>query len=145
MSAPAEKLEHMAVTAIPAEAVVAIWEKVAPILDCVVRPELGYSLDHVLTELQLRRWQLWVLGDFDGVVITTVIGRPLGRVLQILYTAGAGMFNCAEDWLAVEHEYAAHNNCTAVEFQSTRKGWEKICAKFPKYDNGHVIYHKELG
>ena len=56
---------------VPAEHVLEVWPRVEPILKRVVKPQTGYDLNHVLTELQLRRWQLWVVGNFDAAVITS--------------------------------------------------------------------------
>ena len=143
MAATAESIATP-VRGVPPEHVVALWPRVAPILERVVLPETGYALDHVLTELQLSRWLLWIIGDFDGAVITSVQARPLERVLWVQYMVGEGMADWLDDWIAVQDEYARDMGCTAVEFQSSRKAWARIRDKYPEHESEYAIWRKRL-
>jgi hypothetical protein len=124
--------------------IVALWPQVAPILERVVSVETGYGLDHVLTELQLQKWQLWIIGEFRGVVVTAIQPRPAERVLWVQYMAGEGMADWLDDWAVVQDEYARLNECTAIEFQSSRAAWEKIGKRYPEYKTTYAIYRRTL-
>lgn len=129
---------------VPAEHVLEVWPRVEPILKRVVKPQTGYDLNHVLTELQLRRWQLWVVGNFDAAVITSIQVRPLHKVLWIQYIAGKGMDAWLDDWITVQEAYAKANGCEAVEFAG-RVGWKRIArAKANGYRPVLTTFRKEL-
>ncbi len=146
MSAQAERQdsETTPIGGVPVEYLVGIWPKVVPILERVVLPDTGYTLDSVLTELQLARWQLWVIDDFKGAVVTQILDRPAERVLWVHYMAGDDMLDWLEDWVTIQDEYAASVGCTSVEFLSPRKGWEKIQKRFPNYQQTYAVWRKRL-
>ena len=79
----AEELMDIPVGGVPSDKVMLVWDRVEPILARVVKPETGHSLDSVLSALQMAQMQLWVVGDFQGVVVTSVEQRPVQRVLFI--------------------------------------------------------------
>lgn len=129
---------------VPAEHVLEVWPRVEPILKRVVKPQTGYNLDHVLTELQLRRWQLWVVGNFLAAVVTSIQVRPLHKVLWVHFIAGRDMDKWLDDWIAVQEAYAKANGCAAIEFAG-RFGWEKIArAKKNGYRAILTTLRKEL-
>lgn len=128
---------------VPAEHVLEVWPRVEPILKRVVKPQTGYSLDNVLTELQLRRWQLWIVGNFDAAVITSIQVRPLHRVLWVQFMAGKNMEDWLDDWIAVQEAYAKANACKAIEFAG-RLGWAKVQKKHSSYRPILTTYRKEL-
>ena len=123
--------------------VVKSWPRVEPILKRVVTPQTGYTLDHVLTELQLKQAQLWVIGDYQAVVITKIVVRPLHSVLWVHFIAGSKMHEWLEDWITVQEEFAQYHNCAAVEF-SGRGGWRKIGEKHPTYKPVLTTFRKDL-
>ena len=131
MSATAQQIRTQ-MTGIPSAEVMRVWHQVEPLLKRVVTRETGHTLDSVLTALQKAEMQLWVIGPFQGVVITEIQNRPAERILFTLYLAGDHMQEWIDDWCTLQDEYALHNKCTAVEFNG-RKGWNKIGEKRPEW------------
>lgn len=113
---------------VPAEGVMLVWDRVEPLLRRVLKPVTGVTTDAVLTELQLAKMQLWVIGDFEAVAITSVNVRPLHKVLWVQYVAGDNMKNWLDDFIQVVESFAEHNDCVAVEF-SGRQGWLRHLAR----------------
>lgn len=123
--------------------VMAVWDRVEPLLRKVVKPQTGYTLDAVLTEVQLGTMQLWIIGDFRAAILTAIQNRPLHRVLWVQFMAGEGMDEWLDDWIAVQEEYAQFNDCKAIEF-SGRKGWNKIYNDHRDYRPVLTTFRKEL-
>lgn len=129
---------------VPATHIMAVWDRVEPILKSAVRTRTGFGLDHVLTELQLGNTQLWVIGNFDAVAITSVQVRPLHRVLYVRNLAGRGMESWFDDWVKVVEAFAKHNDCKFVEFEG-RKAWIKLAQlRGDGYKPEAYIFRKEL-
>lgn len=128
---------------VPPQLVVRVWPKVEPLLRRVVKPETGYSLDSILTALQLGAMQLWVVNDFQAAILTSVEQRPLHSVLFVPFLVGDNMDEWLDDWIAVQEEYARHNNCVAVEFQG-RRGWNKVHEQHRDYKPIRTVFRKEF-
>ncbi len=129
---------------VPAEMVVQVWDKVAPILARVVKPETGYAVDDVLTELQFARMQLWVIDDFKAVIVTTILQLPLRKTLWIQFVAGDDLDDWMDDWIVVQEGFARYNGCSVIEC-SGRSGWtKKLCNRYPGYKAVTTNYYKEL-
>lgn len=130
---------------VPAEHVLDVWHRVEPILKRVVSPQTGYDLGHVLTELQLSRWQLWVVGNFDAAVITSILIRPLHKVLWVQYIAGKDMESWLDDWIEVQEAFAKAKGCEAVEFAG-RFAWTRVAKMRGQhgYRPALTIVRKEL-
>ena len=146
MSAAAENIFdeiEAKIGGVPAHAIMLVWERVEPLLQRVVKPETGYSLDSVLTALQLSAMQLWIVNDFQAAIVTSIQERPLHRVLWVQFLAGDSMDEWLSDWIAVQEEYAKHNGCAAIEFQG-RRGWNKVHEKHRDYKPMLTIFRKEL-
>ena len=131
---------------LPAQ-VVELWANLEPLLAKAVQPETGWNTDAILYSCQMGQLQCWLVGDdFKGVVITEVQARPIERVLWVQFMAGKGFLgDWVEDWIEVQDAYAREMGCTAVEFQSPRKAWEKIRERFPEHTSEYAIYRKGLG
>lgn len=130
---------------VPAEQLMNVWHKVEPMLARVVKEECGYTLESLLTELQFSRMQLWVIGDFQGVVITQirVCPPPVPPILWVQFFAGDHMQDWLTDWKDVMEAFARHNGCNAIEFAG-RKGWNKISEMHPEYKAKWTIFRREL-
>jgi len=147
MSADPEEIFNDVVAAIGgvrAELLTLAWPKAEPVLRRAVQPSTGYTTDAVLDELKTGHMQLWVVNDFQGVVVTQIKVLPLHRVLWVMFLAGDDMDSWLADWITVQEAYARHNNCAAVEF-SGRHGWIKVAAKkHPAYKPTWTIFRREL-
>ena len=128
---------------VPPDQVMAVWDRIEPLLRRVVKPQTGQTMDSVLYALQMTQTQLWVIGDFQAIVITSIEQRPLHRVLWVQFCAGDYMDEWLDDWIAVQEEFARANDCAAVEF-SGRKGWNKIHQKHRDYKPVLTTFRKEL-
>lgn len=138
----AEQMEYP-VGGVPSEKIMLVWDRVEPILARVVKEETGHSLQSVLTALQMSQMQLWVVGDFNGVVVTSVEQRPLHKVLFINFLAGYELNGWLDAWIDVLEDYARFNECVAIEFNG-RKGWNKIGERHPEYKSTHTVFRREL-
>jgi hypothetical protein len=121
----------------------AVWNKVDPLLKRVVTPQTGYTTEHVLAQLQLANWQLWVIGDFQGVVVTHIERRPLFSVLWVRFLAGSNVDEWLDDLAAVTEAFARHHGCRRIEFAG-RHGWRKFRGRFRDYEPIYQTYSKEL-
>lgn len=143
MTNAAEKLDGLPIGGVPIEHVMTVWDRVEPILARVVKPETGQSLDSVRSQLLTGNAQLWVIGDFQGVVVTTIEDRPTQRVLFTPFLAGDNMAEWLDDWIEMQDSYAQYNDCAAVEF-SGRKGWGKIAETRPEWKATRTIFRREF-
>jgi len=105
-----------------------VWEKIEPMLERVVTEDTGHTTGTVLKTLLSGLAQLWVIGDFEALMITEVLQRPLHRVLWVRYTAGDNMDDWIDDWITVAEEYAKESGCAAVEFCG-RNGWNRYLSR----------------
>ena len=123
--------------------VLSVWDRVEPLLARVVKPDTGFRTDDVLTQLQIGNWQLWVIGDFQGVVVTYVEVRPLEKVFFVRYIAGNYMNEWLDDWVKVQESFAKANLCKAVVFFG-RRGWDKWQRRYKDYKQITTEYRKQL-
>lgn len=142
MTAAAHKMNNV-VYGVSSDQVMAVWDRIERLLKRVVRPETGETPESVLTDIQMRKKQLWVINDFQGLVVTAVIDRPAQRILFVPYLVGDHMAEWLDDWVMTQEEYARSLDCAAIEFNG-RRGWNKIGEKFPEYKPRQTIFRREL-
>ena len=128
---------------VPSDQVMQVWHRLEGLLKRVVRPETGETPETVLTDIQMRRKQLWVINDFQGVVVTAILDRPAHRILFVPYMAGDHMNEWLDEWVATQEDYARDTGCVAIEFNG-RRGWNKIGERFPEYKPRQTIFRREL-
>ena len=143
MSEAAKKLPENVCGGVPADKIMQVWFKAEPLLKRVVTWETGHSLQSVLAKLQLGTMQLWIVNDFQAVIVTSINELPLYKVLWIQFTVGNDMNEWMDDCAVVIEAYAKHNQCVAIEL-SGRRGWEKIRKKFPGYKHVLSTFRKVL-
>lgn len=126
--AEAEFLEQLEtnISGVPSTGVLEVWDRVAPVLDRVVTPDTGYTLEQVMLEIHDQNAQLWIIEDFEAVVVTKVLIRPLHKALWVWYVAGDNAARWMPDLMVLMEAFAGANDCDYVEF-SGRKGWAKYC------------------
>jgi len=132
-----------AIGGVPGQLVMKVWRKVEPLLERVVNPQTGWDMKHVLTALQTGEMQLWVIGDFKGVVVTQILTRPIHKVLWIQFISGKHMDEWLDDWITVQEDFARHNDCAAIEFAG-RRGWNKISEAHSDYKPILTTIRREL-
>jgi len=115
-----------------------------PLLQKVVKPATGYTIESVLHDLLTGQTMLWVIDDFKAVTITRVQERPTGRVLWNEWTAGSDMDAWVADWLTVQEAFARHTQCDAIEFAGRNAYMRKYMPTFNKFRAIRTIYRCEL-
>lgn len=136
-----EKICH--VGGVPSDKVRLVWDRAAPILETVITPDTGYNLDIIYRALVSGILQMWVVDDFEGVVLTEIRFRPLDKVLHATWLAGKNM----KRWLRpVEQElerWARHNECSQLVVEG-RKGFRSYEKLFADYKPASTVYVKRL-
>lgn len=120
-----------------------VFRKIEPMLKRVVKPDTGHTVEEVLQELALNYLRLWVIGDFNAIVITRIQHRPSERVLWVEWMVGAKLDEWIADWIEIQAEYARVQGCTAVEFNG-RRGYKKYEPMFPNFKAVRTLYRQEL-
>lgn len=138
-----QKDNHSQVGGVPTDKVSLVWDKVAPILKTVIKPETGMNLDCVYRELLTGNAQLWVVNDFEGVVVSHILYRPLDKVLRATWLAGSNMNAWLRDCEQMLEEFARHHECTAMIMQG-RKGFRAYEKEFRDYKPAQTVYYKDL-
>lgn len=101
----------------------AMLQPVTALLESVANRR-GYTVEKILEPVLEMNAELWVVGQFDGVVVTQIIQRPLERILWVDWLAGENAKDWLPEWEEVQRNFAQKAGCTAVEF-SGRLGWKK--------------------
>jgi len=128
---------------VPSERIGAVWERVLPLLHRVIKPMTGYSTSALYSELISGLSQLWVIGDFQAIVVTSVQQRPLHKILWVQFLAGSKLGHWLDDWITVMEAFAKAHDCVAIEF-SGRPGWNWIQKQHPDYRAVSTTFRKEL-
>lgn len=102
-----------------------LWDRVRtllqPALDVI---DGGYTTEDLLTEVQLRRKQCWLIGD-KAVGITSIVVYPQWKKLVVEYLAGEQMEEWQDDWFETMTNYAKSHQCKYIEVHG-RKGWARL-------------------
>jgi len=102
-----------------------IWDRIAPWLQQALDViDTGYSTEDLLTEVQMRRKQCWLIND-KAVGITSLVKYPQWTKLVVEYLAGEGMNEWEDEWFTEMTRYAEAHGCKYIEVQG-RKGWARI-------------------
>lgn len=89
--------------------------------------ESGYSEEDVLTKLQAREMQLWVIPE-KMACVTTIVVYPKFKVCLAAYLGGDDMDEWFPELVETLSTWASQNGCKYLE-EWGRKGWEKVAAK----------------
>lgn len=122
----------------------AVWERVEPLFQRVVKPQTGATMESVVHELMHGYLSLWVIGDFQAITCTKILDRPAGRVLWNEWMAGDNMDEWVSDWLKVQEAYARAHECTAIEFAGRIGYLKKYNPQFQEFRAMRTIYRQEL-
>ena len=108
-----------------------------------VAEKVGYTTDKILSDLYAMKSQLWVVDDFQGVIVTSILHRPLEKVLFVDWLVGKdGKADWLSEWEAEQESFARGRGCTAVEFRG-RRGWKKHQREFDDYKPVMTVYRKD--
>lgn len=121
-----------------------IMHRLVPLLQNVVKPATGHTVEAVLHELLMGETLLWVIGDFKAITITRIQERPTGRVLWNEWLTGTDMDSWVGDWLTVQDAFARHSKCEAIEFAGRNAYMRRYLPTFNKFRAIRTIYRCEL-
>ena len=134
---------NVAIGGVPAERIVDVWPRVAPLLERVLNEDAsGYTLQDVMWELHDGMSQLWVVEDFEAVFVTKILRRPQHCVAWCWMAAGDNAAHWIDDVMTLLEAWAKANGCQFAEF-SGRKGWAKYC-KPAGYRTVLTTFRKDL-
>ena len=136
----------MMMSAVPKEAVSAVWADVARVMNKSVDTSNGkYHVDDLFHGIQSDLYVLWVIMEEEKVIaaITTrIIEYPGKRAMAMDWIGGSKMGK----WLPVAQEtlerFARDNNCTHLEGYG-RKAWGRWLGKYG-WNPEYIAYRMEI-
>ena len=136
----------MMMSAVPKEAVGAVWADVARVMNKSVDTSNGkYHIDDLFHGIQSDLYVLWVIMEEEEVIaaITTrIIEYPGKRAMAMDWIGGSKMGK----WLPVAQEtlerFARDNNCTHLEGYG-RKAWGRWLGKYG-WNPEYIAYRMEI-
>tara|TARA_R100001129_G_scaffold52378_1_gene36066 strand:+ start:6155 stop:6574 length:420 start_codon:yes stop_codon:yes gene_type:complete len=136
----------MMMSAVPKEAVSAVWADVARVMNKSVDTSNGkYHIDDLFHGIQNNLYVLWVIMEEEEVIaaITTrIIEYPGKRAMAMDWIGGSKMGK----WLPVAQEtlerFARDNNCTHLEGYG-RKAWGRWLGKYG-WNPEYIAYRMEI-
>lgn len=123
----------MIVSAVPAEHVSSVWQRVSSLLaPGMYRLGGRYDLDDVLRDLQHHQTSLWIAFDsttrvIEGAAVVRIADYPKRRLARIEIVGGKRLRKWADSILQAIEAYARDVGCSGVE-ASGRLGWERFSA-----------------
>ena len=136
----------MMISAVPKEAVGAVWDDVARVMNKSVDTSNGkYHIDDLFHGIQSDLYVLWVIMEEEEVIaaITTrIIEYPGKRAMAMDWIGGSKMGK----WLPIAQEtlekFAKDNNCTHLEGYG-RKAWGRWLGKYG-WNPEYIAYRMEI-
>lgn len=114
------------VEGVPSFDAVAAWPRVSHhIQRALDRYDSGYTLEDLLTAIQLRDKQLWIINGGQAAGITSIEALPQWKRLLVEYLGGDHMGQWADVWHETMQAYAKAHNCKYIEVRG-REGWARI-------------------
>ena len=118
--------------------------RLAPVLESALAERHDNTMESIVLDLFRGETQLWVVNDFQAVIITRIIQRPKYPVLSIDWLAGSGLKDWAGDWSEMQTAFAKAHGCAKVEFATSRKCERIVGALGPGFKPEYVIYRQDL-
>jgi hypothetical protein len=125
---------------IPSARVLEVWDWVEPLLERV-QVDNGFTIDDILTSLQTRDMQLWVVPN-KAACVTTVQVFPQYRSVLVARLAGDDLHEWFDDLMGVIEDWARQLGCKYVE-EFGRDGWAKV-GKHRGYEKVFTVMRKAL-
>lgn len=142
MSNVFDEIDHY-IGGVQPEEVPRLWPALALLLAPAIRRQSGHTLDDLRESFLNGTAQCWVVGDFQGAVVTSLQDYPQERVLYVQFLSGEGADEWLPDLVKVLNAFAEAEGCAAVEFVG-RRGWRKFERAFPDYKPRYTIYRREV-
>lgn len=118
-----------------------VWQKVVPLLT----PALGDgdTIENVLTQLFLKKAQLWIGADEQNIhvaCVTEIIHRGGRKYCNVWLAGGTGVNNWLW-YLDTIEEWAKAQDCDAMLIDRARTGWKRLLSQ---YKTKTITLMKEL-
>ena len=121
-----------------------ILKKIVPLLDKVIPADGDNTIETSLMELWQGDTQLWVINDFEALMVTRVFTRGVKKILSIDMMAGKNIRHWIKDWIRVENSFAGDNECDRVEFATTRLCEKTVAHYNPAFRPEYTVYRRDL-
>ena len=141
------------ISAIPPDQIIHIWNRVAPLLERLIR-EQGYgSLEEVFERHAIKQydllWVAWEKNNLDNIlmVISTRIvegNKEKGEtnILELLGVVGEQRYLWDTNLSFKLQQFANDNECNRIKIKNGRKGWKKFLAKQGMKITGYTFEKK---
>jgi hypothetical protein len=139
----AENNTDLTVYSIPANEVLSVMPGILPMLETVVKPDTGHTIENVISSLLLGQKQLWIIGDFVALTITHVQQRPTETTLWVDWLVGNDMPKWVVAWMEFQERMACEIGCNAIEFNG-RIGYKKFEKLYKKCKPIRTLYRQEV-
>ena len=124
----------------PAQLSERLLERLVPMLEGVLKEEHDCTVESVILDLFKGDMQLWVVNDFEGVILTRIMPRARRSVLSIEWLVGENMQGWLEDWMPIQTEFAKAHGCDRVEFGTPRSVERTVKRLHPEFEPMYTIY-----
>ena len=136
----------MMMSAVPKEAVSAVWADVARVMNKSVDTSNGkYHIDDLFHGIQNNLYVLWVIMEEEEVIaaITTrIIEYPGKRAMAMDWIGGSNMGKWLPGAQETLERFARDNNCTHLEGYG-RKAWGRWLGKYG-WNPEYIAYRMEI-
>ena len=121
-----------------------VLKKIVPLLDRVVAEEHDQTIETVLMDLFRGDSQIWVVNNFEAVLVTKIFTRGIKKILSIELMAGDNVKGWREDWIDTETRFARANHCDRVEFATARNCRRAVARLHPGFKPQYTVYRRDV-
>ena len=106
------------------------WDRLEPHLTRIVEfIDTGHTSEDIAAKIARKEYQLWVVNDWESILVTQILVLPQHKVLQILYCVGMDVDTWKDAAKGVILEFAQHVGAKYIE-GFCRPGWTKVLKKY---------------
>ena len=117
-----------------------ILERLVPMLEGALKEEHDATIESVILDLFKAEMQLWVVNDFEGILLTRIMQRARRKILGVEWMIGENMKGWLEDWMPIQMEFAKANGCARIEFGTPRSVERTVKRMHPEFKPMYTIY-----
>ena len=123
----------------------AILERTRPLLEKLITPKHDQTVETSIMDLYRGDTLLWVVGDFDAMLITRMFRRGAKKILSVDLMAGSKLAEWFPEWTKIETHFAKAHGCDKVEFATDRKVRRLMQKLNPDFLGSYVVYSRDVG
>lgn len=117
-----------------------VLERLVPMLEGALKDEHDCTIESVILDLFKGETQLWVVNDFEGVVLTRIMPRARRKILSIEWLVGENMKDWLEDWMPIQMGFAKDQGCGMIEFGTPRSVKRTVKRLHPEFEPVYTVY-----